>query len=305
MVLPMKFSYRQLIKEPLIQFMAIGLLLFGGERLLNSDDYADSQNNILVDEKVLTQFLQQQAKKFKPEQAKKALAAMSDDRRQTLIDDYVRGEVLYREALALDLDRNDPIIRRRLMQKMDYLAQGFYDEVEPLTEDDLTVFYEANKEDYRKPASATFTHVFVSSEKRGPEESKVQAESLLTAINKTQVPFEKAGRYGERFLYNRNYVNRDSQEIASHFGRSFEQKLFALNPLLPGVEVQWQGPLQSNYGWHLVLLTKNIESFIPQLNEISGVVLADAQRQQQDKIKRLAVDALRAKYQIIKRVQAN
>ena len=165
----MKFSYRQLLKEPLVQFMAIGLLLFGGERLLNSDDYADSQNNILVDDKVLTQFLQQQAKKFKPEQAKKALAAMSDDRRQRLVDDYVRGEVLYREALALDLDRNDPIIRRRLMQKMDYLAQGFYDEIEPLTEDDLTAFYEANREDYRKPASATFTHVFVSSEKRGSE----------------------------------------------------------------------------------------------------------------------------------------
>ncbi len=301
----MKFSYRQLLKEPLVQFMAIGLLLFGGERLLNSDDYADSQNNILVDDKVLTQFLQQQAKKFKPEQAKKALAAMSDDRRQRLVDDYVRGEVLYREALALDLDRNDPIIRRRLMQKMDYLAQGFYDEIEPLTEDDLTAFYEANREDYRKPASATFTHVFVSSEKRGSEESKVRAESLLTAINQIRVPFEKAGLHGERFLYNRNYVNRDSQEIASHFGRSFEQQLFALNPVLPDAESQWQGPLLSSYGWHLVLLTKNIESFIPQLIEISGVVLADAQRQQQGELKRLAVDALRAKYQITKRVQAN
>ncbi|MFB0989481.1 MAG: peptidylprolyl isomerase [Porticoccaceae bacterium] len=230
---------------------------------------------------------------------------MSDDRRQRLVDDYVRGEVLYREALALDLDRNDPIIRRRLMQKMDYLAQGFYDEIEPLTEDDLTAFYEANREDYRKPASATFTHVFVSSEKRGSEESKVQAESLLTMINQTGVPFEKAGRHGERFLYNRNYVNRDSQEIASHFGRSFEQQLFALNPVLPDAESQWQGPLLSSYGWHLVLLTKNIESFIPQLIEISGVVLADAQRQQQGELKRLAVDALRAKYQITKRVQAN
>ena len=131
--------------------------MFGGERLLNSDDYCRQSEQHLVDDKVLTKFLQQQAKKFKPEQAKKALAAMSDDRRQILIDDYVRGEVLYREALALDLDRNDPIIRRRLMQKMDYLAQGLYDELEPLTKDDLTVFYEANKEDYRKPASATFT----------------------------------------------------------------------------------------------------------------------------------------------------
>jgi hypothetical protein len=191
------------------------------------------------------------------------------------------------------------------MQKMDYLAQGFYDEIEPLTEDDLTAFYEVNREDYRKPASATFTHVFVSSEKRGSEESKVQAESLLTAINQIRVPFEKAGLHGERFLYNRNYVNRDSQEIASHFGRSFEQQLFALNPVLSDTEAQWQGPLLSNYGWHLVLLTKNIESFVPTLTEISGIVLADAQRQQQDELKRVAVDTLRAKYTVTKRAYKN
>jgi peptidyl-prolyl cis-trans isomerase C len=272
----MKLSYGGLVKEPLLQFLVIGLILFGGERLLNADDYADSHYKILVDDEVLTQFLQQRAKQYKPEQ-----------------------------AVALDLDRDDPIIRRRLMQKMDYLAQGFYDEIEPLTEDDLTAFYKVNREDYRKPASATFTHVFVSSEKRGSEESKVQAESLLTAINQTRVPFEKAGRHGERFLYNRNYVNRDSQEIASHFGRSFEQQLFALNPVLSDTEAQWQGPLLSNYGWHLVLLTKNIESFVPTLIEISGIVLADAQRQQQDELKRVAVDALRAKYTVTKRAYKN
>ena len=301
----MKLSYGGLVKEPLVQFLVIGLILFGGERLLNTDDYADSHYKILVDDEVLTQFLQQRAKQYKPEQAIQALAAMDSGELALLTDDYVRGEVLYREALALDLDRDDPIIRRRLMQKMDYLAQGFYDEIEPLTEDDLTAFYEVNREDYRKPASATFTHVFVSSEKRGSEESKVQAESLLTAINQTRVPFEKAGRHGERFLYNRNYVNRDSQEIASHFGRSFEQQLFALNPVLSDTEAQWQGPLLSNYGWHLVLLTKNIESFVPTLIEISGIVLADAQRQQQDELKRVAVDALRAKYTVTKRAYKN
>ena len=301
----MKLSYGGLVKEPLVQFLVIGLILFGGERLLNADDYADSHYKILVDDEVLTQFLQQRAKQYKPEQAIQALAAMDSGELALLADDYVRGEVLYREALALDLDRDDPIIRRRLMQKMDYLAQGFYDEIEPLTEDDLTAFYEVNREDYRKPASATFTHVFVSSEKRGSEESKVQAESLLTAINQTRVHYEKAGRHGERFLYNRNYVNRDSQEIASHFGRSFEQQLFALNPVLSDTETQWQGPLLSNYGWHLVLLTKNIESFVPTLTEISGIVLADAQRQQQDELKRVAVDTLRAKYTVTKRAYKN
>lgn len=301
----MKLSFRRLFKEPLVQFLAIGLVLFGGERALNADSYADSHYKILVDDKVLIQFLQQQAKKFKPEQAIQALAAMDNSELKTLTDDYVRGEVLYREALALDLDRNDPIIRRRLMQKMDYLAQGFYDEIEPLTENDLTSFYEAHKEDYRQPASATFTHVFLSNDKRESAQSKAEAESLLTVINNRRVPFEKAGRYGERFLYNRNYVNRDSQEIASHFGQLFEQKLFDLRPALPMTDAQWQGPLSSNYGWHLVLLTKKVESFVPVLAEISGVVLADAQRQQQSERKRLAVDALRAKYQIIKRAPKN
>ena len=70
-------------------------------------------------------------------------------------------------------------------------------------------------------------------------------------------------------------------------------------------DAQWQGPLSSNYGWHLVLLTKKVESFVPALAEISGVVLADAQRQQQSERKRLAVDALLAKYQIIKRAPKN
>ena len=177
----MKLSYGGLVKEPLLQFLVIGLILFGGERLLNTDDYADSHYKILVDDEVLTQFLQQRAKQYKPEQAIQALAAMDSGELALLTDDYVRGEVLYREALALDLDRDDPIIRRRLMQKMDYLAQGFYDEIEPLTEDDLTAFYEVNREDYRKPASATFTHVFVSSEKRGSEESKVRACLLYTS----------------------------------------------------------------------------------------------------------------------------
>ena len=301
----MKLSFRRLFKEPLVQFLAIGLVLFGGERVLNADSYADSHYKILVDDKVLIQFLQQQAKKFKPEQAIQALAAMDNSELKTLTDDYVRGEVLYREALALDLDRNDPIIRRRLMQKMDYLAQGFYDEIEPLTETDLTSFYEAQKEDYRRPASATFTHVFLSNDKRESAQSKAEAESLLAVINNRRVPFEKAGRYGERFLYNRNYVNRDSQEIASHFGQLFEQKLFDLRPALPMTDAQWQGPLSSNYGWHLVLLTKKVESFVPALAEISGVVLADAQRQQQSERKRLAVDALLAKYQIIKRAPKN
>ena len=83
----MKLSYGGLVKEPLLQFLVIGLILFGGERLLNADDYADSHYKILVDDEVLTQFLQQRAKQYKPEQAIQALAAMDSGELALLTDD--------------------------------------------------------------------------------------------------------------------------------------------------------------------------------------------------------------------------
>ncbi len=284
---------RKLFKEPLVQFLIIALVLLGGERLINADEYANEQYSILVDDQVLLQFMQLQAKMFKPSQAMDALKAMSAEDRQRLVDDYARNEVLFREAMALNLNKNDQIIRRRLIQKMDYLAQGFYDEAEALTEDDLRNYYAEHQQDYEKAASATFTHVFISTDRRAIEEAKEIADALLKTLNAEQVPFQNAPGYGERFLYNRNYVNRDDDEIGSHFGEEFERTLFAFD-----VADSWQGPVQSSYGWHLVLLKKNSPAYIPAFEEISSAVFADVQRQQQRQTKRQAIDKLMAKYKI-------
>lgn len=284
---------KKLFREPLAQFLAIALLLFGGERWINAEDYAYDQYRIEVGESELLQFMQQRAKTFKPDQAVAALARLKPQDRQRLIDDYVREEVLFREAMALNLDSNDPIIRRRLIQKMDYLAQGFYDQAEPLTEEDLRSYYAQNQQDYKKAAEATFTHVFISAQNRGGTEAQAMAAGLLKQLNTEKVPFENASRYGERFLYNRNYVNREDDEIASHFGASFQQQVFAFDS-----EQQWQGPVQSDHGWHLVLLVKNTDAYTPAFEQVSAAVLADRQRQQQRDIKRQAIDKLIAKYQI-------
>jgi hypothetical protein len=284
---------KNLFREPLFQFLLIALLLLGGERIMNADDYADQPYNIVVDDQVLAQFMQLQAKMFKPEQAMTALKALSAEDRQQLVADYGRNEALFREAMALNLDKNDQVIRRRLIQKMDYLAQGFYDELAPLTEADLQLYYGEHRQEYRKPASATFTHVFISSEKRSVEEAKTMAEMLQKKLNTELVPFENAPRHGERFLYHRNYVNRDDDEIGSHFGDGFRQQLFDYK-----VADKWQGPLQSNYGWHLVMLVKNTPPYIPEFTEIASTVFADAQRQQQQEVKRQTIDGLIAKYKI-------
>ena len=283
----------KLLKEPLVQFLLITLVLLGGERWINAEDYAYDQYLIQIDDQQLLQFMQLRAKTFRPDQAEAALAALSAEERQRLVDDYARDEVLFREAMALNLDNNDQIIRRRLIQKMDYLAQGFYDQVAPLTEQDLRQFYAERRQDYKKAAEATFTHVFISTEKRLSADAKALAETLLTQLNSQLVPFENASRHGERFLYNRNYVNREDDEVASHFGQPFQRALFDLS-----ASEQWQGPLQSTYGWHLVLLVKSTEAYIPEFDAVSSSVFADAQRQQQFEVKRQAIDKLMAKYQI-------
>ena len=284
---------RSLMKEPLFQFLFIALLLLLGERWFNADDYAYDEYHIEVDDAALLQFMQLRAKTFKPEEALQALQALSTEDRQRLMDDYAREEALFREAMALNLDKNDQIIRRRLIQKMDYLAQGFYDEADPLTEDDLRDYYGEHRDEYKKPASATFTHVFVSSERHGSDQASAMAAELQKTLNAENVPFENAPRYGERFLYNRNYVNRDDDEIGSHFGSQFQQQVFAFE-----TSDQWRGPVQSDYGWHLVLLVKNPPSYIPSLEEIAANVFADAQREQQQQIKRKSIDKLMAKYRI-------
>ena len=294
----MKLPISRLAREPLFQFLFVALILFGGERLINADDYANAQFQISIDDETLVQFMQLRAKTFKPEEAIAALKALSPTERQRLIDDYARAEVLFREAMILNLDKNDQIIRRRLIQKMDYLAQGFYDESVPLTDADLQTYYNQHRQDYQKAAEATFTHVFISSERRSVDEAKARVNALQQELNRTETPFENAARHGERFLYNRNYVNRQDDEISSHFGSEFQQQVFVLSP-----SDRWQGPIQSNFGWHLVLLVKNTPAYIPELVAIGSAVFADTQRQQQRSIKRQAIAKLMAKYQITDKSQ--
>ena len=288
----MKVFFKQAVREPLAQFLVIALVLLGAERYINQDQYQDPYQ-IRIDDQVLLQYLQVRARSYNSAQAEAALDGLSQQARQQLIQDYTRDEVLYREALARNLDNNDLLIRRRLIQKMEYLAQGFYDDIEPLQQADLLKFYTANQQQYIKPAEITFTHVYLSATAGEILEKTPAADNLLQKLNREQIPFEQASRYGERFLYNRNYVNRDIDEIGSHFGEDFQQQIFALE-----ASDSWQGPVLSNYGWHLVLIKNVRPSYLPPFEQISSAVVADAKREQHQARLVEAVNQLIAQYQI-------
>ena len=285
--------FSKIIREPLFQFLLIAFILLLVERLISGNALNDDQYHIRIDDQVLVDYMQLRAKAFNKTEALRALNAMSEDKRQQLMDDYIREEVLFREALTLNLDNNDQLIRRRLIQKMEYLSQGFYDDIQVPSEDDLRLFYQQNMELYRQPAEITFTHVFFKAKQADRKNNQAAALKLLDQLNKQNVPFENAPRYGERFLFNRNYVNREADEITSHFGETFQQQLFSLE-----VANNWQGPIVSDYGWHLVLIKKITASYIPDLEQISATVLADVTRNQHQARLSQAVDQLIEQYQI-------
>ena len=291
---------RTLVKEPLFHFLVLGLIFYGLAGILAPAGLeTESPMEIHITKDKLTEYLQFQQKSFRPEQAEAVLRVMSHSDRELLIDNYVRDEALYREAIALGLDNNDEIIRRRLIQKMEYIAQGFYNELPAIDETALQRYFIENQQQYRVEPSITFTHVFISNSNHdeSPASDSLSKTDLvsgtLAELKQLAVPFEDAGRYGDRFLYNLNYVERTPAYIANHFGKHFSEAVFDMS-----VSSEWQGPLKSEYGAHLVLIKDKSVSRIPDLEEVADLVLADTQREQQRETRLAAIKTLVDKYSV-------
>jgi len=278
-----------LFKQPLLHFLVLGALLFVVFEM-TAGRGAESETTIVVDRDRLLEFMQFRSKSFDAERFDYILENMPEDRRQQLIDDYVREETLYREALALGLDANDYIIRQRLVQKVEYLARGF----DAPAEVDAEAFYEANLDRYLVPASATFTHVFVSFDNHPTREAAREvASELYKELNEQEITFAGALSYGERFAFHKNYVDRSQEFIASHFGEAFAVELFQL-PLQV-----WSQPVESAYGLHLVMISKRSEGRTAGFEEVAQNVRFDAEQAAMRKRTEEAIREITGRYDVV------
>ena len=265
---------KKLLREPLVHFLAIGVALFVLFDLIAPEDDDLDSRTIVVDRDALLTFIQFRSKAFNPEVAASRLAALQEAELDLLIKDYVREEALHREALALGMDQNDYVIKQRLIQSIQFITNGFVNAAVDVSDEEVAEYYEANKDDYYVDPYATFTHVFFSSDRHGREQAMNLAESKLAELNDKRVPFAESMQHGDRFLYNVNYVERTEDFVASHFGATMGQAVFALEP----DDGRWHGPIESAYGYHLVMLTKRTDGFYPPLEEIVDAVREDALR---------------------------
>lgn len=284
----------KILKEPLLHFLLVGLGLFVLFDLVASEDSAYDSRVINVDRDSLLTFVQFRTRAFEPAVAAERLDAMSGEELQRLIDDYVREEALHREAMALGMDKNDYVIKRRMIQSIEFITNGFVAAAVDASDNDIREYFEENRDDYFVEPFVTFTHVFFSSERRSPAEALAFATAKLAELNRDRVPFSEAPRHGDRFPYFVNYVERTPAFVASHFGTPMTEALLKLEQ----DEATWKGPFESAYGVHLVLLTKSQAGRYPELAEVEDLVRQDVERAMKDALNDQAIQAIVDTYEI-------
>jgi len=206
-----------------------------------------------------------------------------------LVDARVREEVLYRAAQSMGLDRNDVVVRRRMVQKMELLSQDLATITDP-PEADLRAFFEENREDYRVPPRVSFRHVYFNLDSRGmaAESDALAALEELRASNPDEAD---VSLLGDRFMLAYEYTLRTPIELQQAFGSRFAKAVSEL-------ELGWHGPVPSGYGLHLVEITDRVESYLPEFEQVRERVLVDYERVRRDRANELLLEGLSANYSI-------
>lgn len=262
---------QKILTEPLLYFLLAGTAIFAIAELTSgpTDDY-----RIAVTDAERTRIADQWRAQMGREPTNEELAG--------LIEQWVREEIYYREALRMGLDRNDVIIRRRLAQKLTFLTEDVVAGTSPSTEE-VRSYFEANVERYQIPERLTFRHRYFSAERRPKAEEDAAAALADEAVR------------GDPFMLQKAYALRSSREIADLFGDEFAEGVAKLTP------GSWQGPIRSAYGWHVVLLEQRAPARLPSLEEVHKRVAADLSQDRRRRANDEYYRSLRQRYQIIRR----
>jgi hypothetical protein len=262
-----------LLKQPLLHFLLLGGLLFAVYGKIASPSTeataATVSETIVVDRDALLDYMQYQANSFDTAAFTKRLDTMSADERQQMITAYVREEALYREALRMNMEKGDYIIKQRLVQKVEFLLENLAaNSIEP-TDAELAAFYDSRLADYEVAPVYSFTHIYFDGQKNGMDVARQQAETLLAKAG--SISFDRASEYGDRYPFLQNYVERTRDFVASNFSQDF---VVELDKLIPAND-HWYGPIKSRYGYHLVMLVARTQAVTPALADIRDRVLDD------------------------------
>jgi peptidyl-prolyl cis-trans isomerase C len=275
------------LREPLLHFLLLGALVYG-VYWVNQDPFAAPEGNRL---RVTAGEIGWLTASWEKRWGRGPTAAERDG----LVREYIRETVMYREALAMGLDRDDTIVRRRLAQKLEFLVQDLL-QVPPPTEEQLLSYRQAHVDRYTQPAVVTFSHVFVDPDRRG-DGTLDHAATLLAELQAESKqrgePGEAAGQAGDPFLLQGYYPERDLTELSKLFGQGFATEVVSLAPRV------WHGPVLSGYGVHLVYVHARNDAVELPFADVRDRVLTDWQDEERRRLNDEYFARLTERYEII------
>ena len=270
---------KKFLHEPLAHFFLAGGLVFLLYALVGPDDA--SERRIVIDNGVI--------ERLESAWQLRANREPGPEELDGLVADYLSEELFSREARALGLELDDPVIRRRLAQKMTLLAESAAQQAEP-GEAELLAWYEAHPELYRTEDRLGFNHIYFSYDRPGGSAAQ-DAAALLSPLEGTD---ESAGKdMGDIFMLPREFPDIGRSQLGRLFGDDFAASLFTLPA------GRWQGPVASGYGYHLVYLYGVREAEPIPFSESRTRVLQDWQRDRFEQAEKDLLEELKSRYEIV------
>ena len=245
----------RVLKEPLLHFMLLGAGLFIVYAKVSGPGRGDAPGTIVVTAGRIEHLAAGFAKTWK--------RPPSGEELDGLIDDWIRDEVATRQATALGLDKDDAVIRRRLRQKLEFVSEDIAARAEP-TDADLNAYLRAHPDSFRQEPRLTFHQVYLDPTKHGDNADR-DAARLLARLSRAGANIDSS-TLGDSVLLDHTFRSVPAGEIAKQFGDAFAA---ALSEIPPG---RWQGPIESGYGLHLVLIDERTQGRVPALPEVREAV---------------------------------
>ena len=268
--------FSRLWREPLLHFLLIGAALFLYYGVVAEDGGEAPQKRIIVTSGQITQLSANFARSRMRQPTQQELDLM--------VENHVREEIFYREAMAMGLDQDDPMVRRRMRMKLEFMLEDLSGQ--DASDEVLTAFLNQHPERFRDEAQVTFRQVFLNSELRKNIEGS--ARQLLSTLNDGGDP----DALGDPTMASRAFEMAPQSVVSRDFGDDFARELFSLP------SGGWTGPLYSPFGAHLVRIDARTNARVPELAEIRSEVLREYLVDKREQQKNLAYQRLREGYEV-------
>ena len=265
------------LREPVLHFALIGALLFVAYGRMNPG--AASGERIVVTRAIVEDLSRQHQARW--------MRAPSEPELASLVEAHVRDEILFREGVALGLDRDDPVIKRRVRQKFELMSEEQLAGVAP-TDAELSDYMAQNAARFTWPARVSFEQIFFDGSRTAPE-----VERSVAAAKRALASGADPARLGQPTMLPRSTEDAPVDLVARDFGSAFAEQLVGVP------QGEWVGPLASGLGAHLVRVSALAPAALPPLDEVRQQVAREWENARRERSRSESYRKLRERYDVV------